>query len=120
MSLDFSIMSWQTCPKCSHQFADKNEVPIWSRNITHNLGGMANEAGLYKLIWRPEENGISTAGQLIEPLEKGIADMEADPERFKRHNAENGWGMYEHFLPWLKDLLAACKANPGAAVEASR
>jgi hypothetical protein len=88
-------------------------------NITHNLTDMAAEGGIYKLLWRPEENGIKNAGQLIEPLRKAIADMEAEPARFKVHNAPNGWGLYKHFLPWLVNLLDACERMPDATVRAS-
>jgi hypothetical protein len=81
---------------------------------------MAVEAGIYGVVWRPEENGITTAGQLIEPLRKAIADMKADPERFKKHNASNGWGTYGQFLPWLENYLRACEETPDAAVSVSR
>lgn len=93
---------------------------VYSRNITHNLGAMAREAGIYEACWRPEEIGITKAAQLIEPLRKGIALMKADRARFEKHNAENGWGLYEDFLPWLEDYLAACEANPDADVQVSR
>jgi hypothetical protein len=37
------------------------ETSVFERNITHNLNRMADEAGIYGVIWRPEENGIETA-----------------------------------------------------------
>lgn len=93
---------------------------VFSQNITHNLGSMAEEAGIYQHCWRPEEIGITHAKQLIEPLRTAIIAMEADPPRFEKHNASNGWGLYEHFLPWLKKYLAACEEYPDAAVRVSR
>lgn len=30
---------------------------VFSANITHNLGEMADKAGIYKACWRPEEIG---------------------------------------------------------------
>jgi hypothetical protein len=93
---------------------------VFSANITHNLGKMAEAAGIYKHLWRPEEIGITTTGQLIEPLKAGIALMESDPGRFKKFNASNGWGMYEHFMPWLHEYLEACEKYPDATVEVSR
>lgn len=93
---------------------------VYDANITHNLGAMAREAGIYEVCWRPDEVGITKAEQLIEPLRNGIALMKADPARFEKHNAENGWGLYEHFLPWLEEYLAACEANPDAEVSVSR
>lgn len=89
---------------------------VYTGNITHNLGAMAREAGIYEACWRPEELGIKHAAQLIEPLRNGIALMKSEPDRFKKHNSPNGWGLYEHFLPWLEDYLKACEANPDAEV----
>lgn len=93
---------------------------VYSANITHNLGEMAGEAGIYKHLWRPEEIEITKAEQLIEPLKAGIALMESDPKRFEKFNAPNGWGMYEHFIPWLREYLGACVEYPDATVEVSR
>lgn len=120
MSLDIYLTKRQTCPNCGHEFGDPEGEAIHSQNITHNLGGMAGEAGIYECLWHPEESGIKSAGQLIAPLRQAIEQMESDPERFKKHNAPNGWGMYEHFVPWLKRLLTACEESPGAGVRASR
>jgi hypothetical protein len=93
---------------------------VFETNITHNLSAMAAEAGIYQHLWRPEEIGIATAGQLIDPLRSAIALMEAEPERFKAHNPSNGWGSYEFFIPWLKELLVACEQNPDATIKVSR
>lgn len=81
---------------------------------------MANDAGIYHACWRPEEIGITKAAQLIEPLRAGIALMASDRPRFEKHNAENGWGTYEQFLPWLERYLAACESMPDADVQVSR
>ena len=77
-------------------------------------------SGIYGIVWRPEENGITTAEQLIEPLEKAIADMKARPEYYEQFNSPNGWGTYKIFVPWLEKYLAACKEYPDAVVEVSR
>ena len=114
MSLDVTLTS-PRCPTCGHP-----EYEYFSANITHNLGKMAEEAGVYKACWRPEEVGITKAAQLIEPLRNGIAQMKADPARFEKHNAPNGWGLYEHFVPWLERYLAACEEHPDAEVNVSR
>ena len=93
---------------------------IYDANITHNLNKMAKEAGIYEHLWRPEEIGITKAQQLIAPLRAGLELMKADPARFEKHNASNGWGMYEHFVPFVEQYLAACEENPDATVEVSR
>lgn len=93
---------------------------VYSANITHNLGAMAREAGIYMHLWRPDEIDVTKAAQLIEPLRAGIALMLADPPRFERHNAANGWGLYEHFVPFVEKYLAACEENPDADVSVWR
>jgi hypothetical protein len=93
---------------------------VYEANITHNLGAMAGEAGIYKHLWRPDEVPIKTAGELIEPLRLAIASMEADPQRFEKHDAANLWGTYGQFVPWLKRLLVACEEYPEATVGVSR
>lgn len=93
---------------------------VFDANITHNLGQMALAAGIYGCLWRPEENGIEHAEQMIEPLRRGIADMRARPEHFRQFDADNGWGTYEDFLPWCERVLAACEEFPDAMVRASR
>lgn len=125
MSLDVSLYGPEietkcTCPNCDNEHTHKKRECYFSANITHNLGRMAEAAGVYDCCWRPDECGITKAIQLSEPLRKGIADMEARPEEFKKFNSENGWGLYENFLPWLKRYLAACEANPDANVSVSR
>ena len=52
---------------------------VFDANITHNLTTMADKAGIYGPVWRPEEVGIVVASQLIEPLRKGIDTAMADP-----------------------------------------
>ncbi len=93
---------------------------VYSANITHNLGGMAAAADIYEPLWRPEEIGIAKAAQLIEPLTEGLAKLKADPAKFEAHNAPNGWGLYEHFVPFVEQYLAACREYPDADVYASR
>ena len=93
---------------------------IYSRNITHNLNKMAEEAGIYKHLWRPEELGITEARQLVEPLRAGLALLMEEPARFKKFNAPNGWGMYENFVEFVNDYLHACEENAEAAVKVSR
>jgi hypothetical protein len=92
----------------------------YSANITHNLGNMATEAGIYQHLWRPEELGITQAHELVAPLAQGLMLLKLDPERFEAFNAPNGWGLYEHFVPFVEQYLAACIAYPRATVEVSR
>lgn len=66
--------------------ADSDEagkIEVYSGNITHNLGRMAAEAGIYEALWRPEEKQYTKAEQLIEPLEKGLEKLRSNPDYFK-------------------------------------
>lgn len=100
------------------------EVPstgiVYDANITHNLGVMAEKAGLYQYLWRPDEIDITLAGQLIEPLQTGLTLLESDRERFEKYNPSNGWGSYEGLVRFVKSYLEACKNFPEAQVEVSK
>jgi len=93
---------------------------LYSANITHNLTGMADAAGIYTHLWRPESLGISTAGELIDPLTIGLLNLTLQPAKFKAYNAANGWGKWEHFVPWVAEYLEACRCYPCALVKVSR
>ncbi len=93
---------------------------VYSANITHNLGAMANAAGIYRHLWRPEEVGVTKARQLIEPLTRGLAALRADPAKFEVFNAPNGWGVYKHFVPFVEQYLNSCMENPDADVSVSQ
>lgn len=93
---------------------------VYSANVTHNLGRMAREAGIYEPLWRPDEIGIKTAAQLIEPLWGGLIRLEDDPGRFKAFNPENGWGTYDGFVEFVRGYLNACRAYPAAEVSVWR
>lgn len=88
-------------------------------NITHNLGQMAREVGIYEQMWHPERVGITHARQLIEPLRDGLARLNSDYERLQQFNPPNGWGSYDTLLLFTADYLAACEQWPDAEVWAS-
>jgi len=93
---------------------------VFSANITHNLGRMAREAGIYMHLWRPDEIGVASATDLIAPLRAGLALMRSDPDRFRGLEPENRWGTYDNFVPWVEEYLRACEENPDAEVRAER
>jgi len=113
MSLDV-YLELDKCPHCGRT------GDYYDASITHNLGAMAEEAGVYGVAWHPEDNGINTAGDLIEPLKKAIDLMTDDPKRFKKYNDPNDWGRYENLLSWLQNYLDACESMPAATVNVSR
>lgn len=93
---------------------------VFDYNITHNLGAMAREAGVYKYLWRPEELNIKKASELIEPLEKGLNKLLSNPEYFKKFNPVNGWGNYDNLVEFLREYIKACKENKNAKIFVSR
>jgi hypothetical protein len=93
---------------------------VFKENITHNLGEMAEQAGLYTFLWRPEEAGITLAKELIEPLRQGLHLLKMEPERFKKFNPENGWGNYGGLVGFVESYLNACYEYPEAKIEVDR
>ena len=99
---------------------NKDGKEVFSSNITHNLAEMAREAGIYNAVWRPDENGITHARQVIEPLTKGVLDMTERKEHYQQFDSPNGWGTYDRFVPWCAEYLKACILNPNATIDISR
>lgn len=122
MSLDVYLHSREKktvmCHCCWHEHEEQEE--LFEANITHNLGGMAKAAGIYKACWRPEEIGAKYAKDIIEVLEKGYNNLKSRPEYFEQFDSPNGWGTYKNFLPWVKKYLEACKEYPEAEIKVSR
>lgn len=140
MSLDVYLerKKWVSYDEGKTHTVEDEEV--YSANITHNLGNMADEAGIYEALWRPhrlkegynipeedneseyefEDKCIIKAGDIIEVLEKGLADLKARPEHFEKFNSSNGWGMYHNFVPFVERYLDACKENPECIVKVWR
>lgn len=119
---------------------EEDEEYIFDGGTTHNLGKMAKEAGIYDALWRPyqlkeeynipdgdheaeydfEDENPMYAKDIISALERGLKDLEKRPKYFEKFNSPNGWGMYEHFVPFVTRYLEACKENPEALIVASR
>lgn len=140
MSLDVSLIreKWVSYDE-GKTHTTENET-LYDANITHNLGVMARQAGLYEALWRPyqlrddynipegdhtaeydfEDRTVITAKEIIPVIEKGLADLKARPKFFKTFDSENGWGLYIHFVPFVKKYLEACKMYPDAIVRVCR
>ena len=113
MSLSIYLIE-PMCKSCKR--ADED----YSANITHNLGEMAEKAGIYQHLWRPEELNIKTAKELVSPLTKGLALLKEKPDYFEKFNSPNGWGLYKHFVPFVAEYLDACIRFPDDSIEISR
>jgi hypothetical protein len=124
MSLDVYLIGEEkrvecTC-ECGHNHSKIERETLYDSIITHNLNKMAGEAGIYEACWRPEEIGATKARDIIGKLALAVDLMKKEPERFKKFDSPNGWGKYEHFLPWVESYLKACEENPDATIEVSR
>jgi hypothetical protein len=101
-------------------FCNKVGTELYWRNITHNLNKMAEAAGIYDVLWHPEDANIKYAEDMIPIIEGGLKKLKENPEQFKPYSAKNGWGTYEQFVPWLEEFLDGCRAYPDGLVEVSR
>lgn len=125
MSLDISLYGPTetvecVCSCCEHVHTRQSRECYFDANITHNLTRMADAAGIYKHLWRPEEIGITKASQLIEPLRIGLELLQSDRKVFEIFNPENGWGSYDGLVKFVSNYLEACESYPEAEVYASR
>lgn len=113
MSLDVDLMVTQP-------------VSVYSENITHNLGKMADDVvlsngkNLYQVLWRPDEHGWKFARDISEMLDEGWNILLSDPERFRKFNPENGWGSYNGLCDFVYKYRNACWDNPDAELSISR
>ena len=122
MSLDFYLQDEERdhdcrCRECGNDHKYRCSPTLFSTNITHNLSGMFDEAGVYEILWRGD--GM-IAGEVEDKLAAALALMESDPERFKKHDSPNGWGLYIHAVPWLREIVAACREHKHAKIRCSR
>ena len=98
-------------------------------NYTHNCNGMANavldpdyqqrstaeEVFRFKdkthVSWWKRLDGLSgPEGAAL--LDRIIRSLEADPERFRAMNPENGWGDYDSFVKLLTEMRDAVPEWP--------
>lgn len=111
MSLDLYLRE-ETCKHCERE---GDEFGSW--NYTYNVGPM------WRLVFPGEglvEIDGMTGAESLAKLDKAISAMEMDPATFAALNPENGWGSFETFLPWLKQLRSAAAENPTAVWSAWR
>lgn len=134
MSLDITLKIKKHVSEDDCKTWEEFYEEVYRCNITHNLGKMASEAGLYEALWRPyrlkedyieadfheeleyESKTVTLAQELIPHLEKGLEDLEMRPEHFEKFDSPNGWGTYINFVPFVSDYLDACKEYPKAIV----
>lgn len=97
-----------------------NDHEVFSWNCTHNLARMADKAGLYLALWKPEELDYRVAHDLIDPLRNGLARLKGNREHYEQYNPDNGWGSYDALVEFVQEYLTACRKHPTATIEVSR
>lgn len=77
---------------------------------TYNFGPMFREAKINNFDGK-------LASECAPILRAGIADMEANPEKYTALNSSNGWGVFdEKILNVLRDILGCMERHPYAKV----
>lgn len=124
MSLDITLVGEKSEVVCVCNCGDKHtrgeEEEYFTVNVPSGYSKMAQAAGIYTALWRPEEVGITKASQLIVPLTAGLAGLRLNPTVFKILEPENKWGSYHTFVAFVEKYLNACKEHPEARVKADR
>ena len=140
MSLDVSLVRKKWTSYDAGKTLTEETEEVYGANITHNLGDMAEEAGIYEALWRPhrmidgydipeddyedeceyEDSVTILAKDIISKLEEGLKDLKDRPEHFKKMDSPNGWGLYVNFVPFVEKYLKACKEYPEAIVKTWR
>ena len=100
-------------------YTEENEE-VYSVNITHNLGEMARESGIYEVLWNPYKFFKTKASDIIPYLESGIEKLKNNKSYFEKFNSPNGWGVYNDFVPSVENYLEACKKYPNSIIEISK
>lgn len=97
-------------PACDH--CGRGSECIFSWNYTTNMAPAWREAGADLA----ESHG-KTSAECAPLLRAAIAKMEAEPERFERFNAPNGWGSMATLVPALRQLLGYFEGYPKTTVQ---
>jgi len=140
MSLDVSIYKKKWTSYDEGKTLEREDELLYDANITHNLGEMAREAGIYEALWRPhrlkdgydipyddhkaewefEDSCEIKTTDITDIIERGLADLKANPEYFKQFDSPNGWGLYKNFVPFVEKYLEALKMYPDGIVRVDR
>ena len=138
MSLDVSLYQIKYVSYDRVNFHEEKEE-IYGANITHNLNVMAEQAGIYKALWRPyqlhkdyvhtedynkemafEDSVTIFASDIIDVIEQGLDLLKLRPDYFSKFNSPNGWGTYVHFVPFVENYLNALKQYPNSIIIVDR
>ena len=90
----------------------EKSVEVCDINVTYNLSPMFREA--FDGVGFRDFNNMKAKDAL--PILRGAVEaMKNDPDRFKKHNPENGWGSYDSAIGVLEILCGGCLMAETAA-----
>lgn len=98
----------------------RKRICLFATNITHNLIEMAEKAGIYKCIWRPEEVGANYAEGITLCLGEGLKLLKDAPDYFRKFDSPNGWDTYDVFVAFVEEYMDNCMDYPKAYIEVDR
>jgi hypothetical protein len=111
-----SLICWRT--KMSLNVVLINDsVRVFDENITRSLNRMTEEAGLYNVIWHPDEINASVASDLVDALVSGLRDLKTDRDRF---SGLSNYGTVEDLTRFVESYLVACLIWPDAKISVYR
>lgn len=90
---------------------------VLDKNITHNLNRMWHHIGVYDALYM---SGGDLAEKHYPALAVGLDRMLERPNECRTFDAPNGWGTYEHALPWLREVAEAFRKYPKATIRVSK
>ena len=96
---------------------DKYGKTIFTQKMDNKLKEIAKVAGIYECLWVPDERGISTAAQMVEPLIEAVTDLVAEQKKYEAFDNSDVW---QDFLQSCSNYLKACRMNPETVVKVSR
>lgn len=89
-------------------------------NLTYNLSPMLRAAGFpgwQETVGRLAEVQPVTAKRVLPVFDAVLAELRADPDRYRAMNPENGWGSYDQAVRTLDDFVEAIRPHPDALID---
>lgn len=99
------------------EIPDVEERPSW--NVTYNLSPMLWDAGWQwpdGWTWSTQYLEGVKAADIGEKAMYVLRNLEADPEKYRAMNPENGWGDYDGLVRVWRDFVEAIRKYPEAKV----
>lgn len=84
--------------------------------ITNNLNLLAEQVGLYPYLWTPTQVAVTTASQLVQPLNDALALIDEKREALRVYEPPNKYGTVESLERIASSMLAICNEFGDASI----